>query len=128
MKDEKSKSGKGDTPVAASLEELLKEAGFQTLETPAPHVIHASGAEDFGKAHAAFLQAAGKHAAFIDSRKFCTVPQPILIVHREAVEVGGQESDVSGDGSGHALPPFSNEEKPDAPPIEQQATNQEQRD
>jgi len=79
-----------------TLEELLKKAGFQTLETPAPHVIYASGTDDFGKSHAAFLQSAGKHPAFIDSRKFSTVPRPVLIVHRRmAEEVRDQRSEVS---------------------------------
>lgn len=103
------------------VEKLLKDAGFTTLEFPAEHVIHASVGQTsegrkvkgqpapspavnaFDKAHAAFLQAAGKDAAFVDARKFSAVPHPVLIVHWKSVEpvesqkVEGQTSEEPAD-------------------------------
>lgn len=107
MNSEKKKPQTASLEPQTSLEDLLKKAGFQTLETPSPHVIHASGAEDFGKAHAAFLQAAGKNVAIIDSRKFCTVPKPILIVHRRPVET---VHDVETPATGNEQPATDQEQ------------------
>jgi uncharacterized protein YbjT (DUF2867 family) len=76
------KNRKGDMNVAASLEAQLKSAGFQTIKAVGEKHIHASGADDFGKSHAAFLQSAGKVSAF----RMEACPEPILIVFRPAVE------------------------------------------
>ncbi len=78
------------------LEELLNEAGFSKVRKINGRILHASGAEDFGKAHAAFLQAACKSPELIGCSRFETVPAPVLVVHRSvAAEVGDQMSEVS---------------------------------
>ncbi len=64
------------------LEELLKEAGFQTVEKQTDRILYASGAKDFGKAYETFVQAANKRPAEIGYSVFMTAAGAILIVHR----------------------------------------------
>jgi uncharacterized protein YbjT (DUF2867 family) len=73
---------KSNTRTVVSIEEHLKVAGFQTIKAVGEKHIHASGADDFDKSHAAFLQGAGKVSAF----RMEACPEPILIVFRPAVE------------------------------------------
>lgn len=68
------------------LEELLKSAGFQTLEKRGERIIHASGAVDFGKSHAIFLKTADKHPALIGCSEFPSLGNRTLLVHVRAVE------------------------------------------
>jgi len=73
-----------------TIETLLTEAGFQTLEKPNKRIIHASGTADFGKSHAAFLKSAcnpkafggAGHPAFIGASPFGTGRDLVLIIHR----------------------------------------------
>jgi len=99
MSTKKTASPKAKSPKPkASLEELLKDAGFSKVRKINERVIHASGTDDFSKAHAAFLQAAGKHPALIGCSEFPSVGNRLLIVHRRpvAAEVGGQTAEGSG--------------------------------
>ena len=82
--------------ITTSIEEQLTAAGFQTLEKRGEKILIASGAEDFCKSHAAFLQAADKHTSLIGCSRLDQLGGPVLIVHRrEAAEIGDQSSEVS---------------------------------
>ncbi len=77
---------------AASIEELLTSAGFQTLETRGEKIIVASLATGhsplatFSEAHATFLQAAENHPALLGCSRLDQLGGPVLIVHRTTVE------------------------------------------
>jgi hypothetical protein len=85
---------------AASIEDLLTTAGFQTLETRGEKIIVASLATGhlytprsfgaplatFSEAHATFLQAAENHPALLGCSRLDQLSGPVLIVHRTTVE------------------------------------------
>ena len=70
---------------------LLKDAGFKTINAVGQKHIHASGADDFAKSHETFLQSAGKINAF----KFSTFSQPVLVVHVETWEGTKADTGIS---------------------------------
>jgi len=70
--------------TAATIEDILTSAGFQTLEKRGEKILVASGAEDFGKSHATFLQAAEKHPALLGCSRLDQLGGPVLLVHRSA--------------------------------------------
>ena len=85
------KESKAQSPKPnASIEQLLKEAGFSKVRKINKRILHASLPEAeslkpnaFSTAHAAFLQAACKHPALIGCSEFPSVGNRVLIVHRE---------------------------------------------
>jgi hypothetical protein len=78
---EKLKAGKAET--LKSVDDLLMEAGFQTLEKPIDRVIYAhlapvkNASAAFATAHANALKALGNRA---ECRRIESVPQPYLAV------------------------------------------------
>jgi hypothetical protein len=73
-----------------TLEQQLKKAGFKTVIAVGEKHLHASGAADFGKAHAAFLQAAGNAHAF----RWECAPEPVLVVFNDAATVAPDSDPV----------------------------------
>jgi hypothetical protein len=98
---------KSNTSKVVSIEEQLKAAGFKTIKAVGEKHIHASGSDDFGKSHAAFLQAAGNISAF----RWECCPAPVLVVFRPEVEEPADPSAVSEPSD--SLTP-SQEQAPDA--------------
>lgn len=60
-----------------SLESLLKELGFETVDELGGGNLCAKGVQDFGKAHAAAIDTLGKRAA---CRRLCLATGPALHV------------------------------------------------
>jgi len=76
------KNRKGKACLAPSLIDLLKSAGFQTLEKQTDRILYASGAKDFSAAHAKAMKPLCKHPDFVGASPFGTGANRVLIVYR----------------------------------------------
>ena len=96
------------TKKTQTIEELIKTAGFTTLEKRGPVIVIARGAMDFRKAHATVLQNACTCPEYLGCSEFPSLGKRTLIVHRRpaaAVEGPKVESQTSEDSETQNLKP-----------------------